>query len=150
MIPLPTFTNSLQLIGYVAILVYMAYGQWLTRENAKRVKERLEVTAAETKGHLDAAAKVVADKAEQVHDLVNGQNTEFKRLLTEKTGRDAEIHQQIAETAAAKASLALMEDFTERIKRLEAVIASQQKTIQAGPSITPVTADQKISEVLPP
>ncbi len=148
LIPVPTFTNGLQLIGFIAILVYMAYGQWLGRENAKTVKRDVKIAAETTRAHLEEAAGLVSQKADLVHDLVNGQNAEFKRLLSEKTHSDAQIHQQIAESAANKATIELRESFLKRIQSLEEIIASQQKTIQqAGPMIAPITPEKRLEEI---
>ncbi len=146
MIPIPTFTNWLQVVAFVSVLIYMAYLRNLGVKEAQQIKLDLKAAATDTKGHLDAAAKIVAEKAEQVHDLVNGQNTEFKRLLTLKTDREIQAHQDIADHAAMKATDKLRDEFAAQIRDLQKIIASQQQTIQAGPTITQ-TPEQRLSEI---
>ncbi len=128
----------------MAVLVYMAYLRKIGIQEAQQIKLDLKDAASETKQHLEMAAQTIKIKADEVHDLVNGKNEEFKRLLVEKTERDAELHRDIAEAAAIKATVELRKEFSTRMERLEQVIASQQKTI-AGPIIE--SPEERLSEI---
>lgn len=150
MIPIPTFSNWLQVAGFVAVLVYMAYLRKVGSDEARTIKQDVGIAAATTRAHVDASQEAIAKKTDAVHELVNGHNEQFKAMMVEKFESDMNNQARLAESAAAKATLEMRESFEKRIDALEVIIASQQKLIAghaAGPTIAPITPEKRLEEI---
>ncbi len=155
MIPLPTFTNSLQLIGYVAILVYMAYGQWLTKEKAKHIKSELATATKITSTKIDDNTA----KTDAVHDLLNSRLDKWKEEQMQDQellrNKDLENHKLMLETAIDRlnqehkaTALADVTELHKRIASLENMINSMRPAMPPmGPTIAPLTPEERLSEI---
>ncbi len=165
--PVPLLNSWVQVVGFIAILVYMAYGQWLTKENAKAVKSKLDTAAEITAIKLDAAAKTTSDKidhanskTDDLHSMWNSRLDEFKKMVQETAISALEAHQKESEAQAAKLRAEhekhmLMErgQFEARILSLEKTISAQQALIPPpSPTIVPVepvpvTPEKRLEEI---
>ncbi len=145
----PNVTNWVQLAGFVAILFYMGYGQWITKENARTIKANLEYAARETKDHLELAAAATTrkldesnKKTDQLHDMWNSRLDEFKQLFTENAQKTMEAQRKEFESTLAKmhadhdAKIAAdRTEFDRRIAAMESLLKDQK--LQT-PTIVPV------------
>ncbi len=126
----PAVTSWLQLLGLIAVLVYMAYGQSVARQNAT----------------------ITQTKVEGVHGMLNSHLDEYKRTISDQSARDLEAHKLAFDASLSKireenraTALLLQTQIDKRIADLEGTIASQKATI-AGPTITQ-TPEQRLSEI---
>ncbi len=122
--------------------MYLAYLRNVGLKEAKVVKDDVATAAKETTKRIDENNV----KTDNLHGMLNSRLDEFKKMVEEKGQADAAANRKEFE-----ALLALdREEFVKRIKALEQIIESQQKTIQSGPTIAPLTPDQRITEHIQP
>ncbi len=146
----PAVTSWLQLLGLIAVLIYMAYGQSAARQNSALTQSKVDESNRKTDG---------------LHEMWNSRLDEFKRLFSENTRATMEAQRKEFESSITKMHadheakvLADRTEFDRRIAAMESTIKAQQIHI-AGPSIQPVqivnpdpipvvqTPEQRLSEI---
>ncbi len=139
---IPTFSNGLQLIGFVSVLIYMAYLKKMGSDEARVIKANLDIAAQKTAKKIDENNT----KTDSLHGMLNSRLDEFRSLIEEKSKLDMAANRREFEALLLSSKV----EFERRIKSLENTIEAQKALIPIPPTISPippVDPDKRLNEV---